>query len=155
MGFPQTLACSNVQSQGKHIQAIIHTKNHNMLRQMRSTSHQEKLHMLMEHNSKYTTKWVEGTQLFQTYNIALNHNLFLLHKFIQNNQENNSIVAYNYCINPIPIPRSKIHPILTEVPNLTLSIKECNPDKEIIASKPTIQIHGLEFNQTRANITTI
>ena len=42
--------------------------------------------------------------------------------------------------------------------NLTLNTKECNPDKDIITTKPTIQIQGAETNiydQTGAYILTM
>jgi hypothetical protein len=131
---------------GKPIQDIINTK---------TTTHKDKWgakaikqHYLCQWNTPpaNTTKWVEASLLLHHDNVALDHNIYILHKFLRNQQETNTLTTYNSCIN---FRQSKdqrfIRPPII-APNLTLITKECNPDKDIITTKPTIQIQGTETN---------
>ena len=105
-----------------------------------------------------TTKWVEASILLHQDNITLDHNIFTLHKFLQNQLKTNTLTTYNSYINFLQSKDKRFirSPIIAT--NLTLTTKECNPYINIITTKPTIQIQGTESNiydQTGAYILTI
>jgi hypothetical protein len=89
----------------------------------------------------------------ETYvdNITFDHNLFLLHKFTQEGYNKNSPTAYDSCIIFSQIKDQQFIRPPIEAPHLTLNIKECNPDKDIHATQPTIQLESYDvyvFNYT-------
>ena len=108
--------------------------------------HKTTLSMSKNTPPTHMTKWVEASQLLHHDNITLDHNVMVLLKFLQNKHEADIIATYKSCINfTQPKDQRFIRPPI-KAPNLTLSTKECNPDRDMITTKPTIQIQGIEPN---------
>ena len=76
-----------------------------------------------------------GHKVFEVWNTKY-HIETLKHKTIQ---------AYATYLNHTQIKGNKfIHPPSLKITNLKISTQECNPDRDILVNKPTIQIQDLE-----------
>ena len=88
---------------------------------------------------------VDEALLFHSDNITLGHNLLLCNQFTRTIYETNTVASYDSCIHHDSQSKGMrfICPPI-KGPNRTLSTKGCNPNKDIITTKPTTQIQELE-----------
>ena len=79
-------------------------------------------------------------------NILLDHNLLIITQY--QNIKKRKTSHSNICQLPQlhSNKRQKIHSPPLKIINLKTYIQECNPDKNIITNKPTIQVQALESN---------
>ena len=93
-----------------------------------------------------TQQWRIEEDILHPDNILLDHNLLLITQHRQKILEQKTTQQYADHLNHSQSKDKRfIHPPL-KITNLTTSIQECNPDKDIITNKPTIQIQDKMSN---------
>jgi hypothetical protein len=91
-------------------------------------------------------QWRKEEDLLHPDNILLDHNLLTITQYHNTILEHEMANTYaNYLTHVQTKDKKFIQPPL-KITNLSTSIQECNPDKDILVYKPTIQISSSEAN---------
>ena len=91
-------------------------------------------------------QWCKEEELIHPDNILLEHNTLRIAQYHHTQIKQQTIQTYTKFLNYKQTKDTKyVHPP-QKITNLTLSIQECNPDKNIQTTKPTIQIQTSEAN---------
>ena len=96
---------------------------------------------LWQNSNTTIQKWRKEEDLLHPDNIFFDHNLLTIIQYNNNLLAQTMTKTYTtYLIHVQTKDKKFIQPPF-KITNLTTSIQECNPDKDILVHKPTIQIH--------------
>ena len=87
-----------------------------------------------------THQWCTKEDLPNPNNILLDHNLLLIAQYQNITREQEATQAYPNYLNYTQTKDKKTHTPPLNITNLKTYMQECNPDKDILTNKSTIQI---------------